>query len=120
MKTLLTLLALIFTVSTYTQTDTTLIEKRFNAAEYNIDQAGRLLEDAAGGFGRAWLFPFAGSLVTGVLIATTDKTSDGNIKLAVFTPALLGFIGGVWNFFSATGDMREAGYYLRKSKTKFK
>ncbi|NOS85214.1 MAG: hypothetical protein HOP31_08750 [Ignavibacteria bacterium] len=119
MKTLLLVLALTLTTNTIAQTDTSKIEKRFNDAEYNIDMAGRLMQDAAGGFSQAWFFGFVGSLTTGVLIATVDKTEDGNINPVVFIPGIIGFIGSVWNYFSATADLREAGYYLRKSKKKY-
>ena len=119
MKTLLILFTLLFAATTYSQSDTTILQKRFEAAEYNIDRAGGLLEDAANGFGRAWFFTFVGSLTSGVLIATLDKTEEGNINPVVFIPSIIGVIGGVWNFFSAAGDMREAGYYMRKSKKKY-
>lgn len=120
MKTLLTILFLFSALSIYSQTDTTLIEKRFNAAEYNIDMAGQLMQDAANNFNRAWLFGVMGSLTSGVLIAAMEKNENGGINPIAFVPATIGLIGGIWSFFSATGDMREAGYYMRKSKTKFK
>lgn len=118
MKTLFFLLMLSFTASVFTQTDTTLLEKRFNDAEYNIDQAGRCLEDAGAGFQRAWLFTFLGSLTSGILIATMDKTEDGNLNGVVFIPAVIGVVGGLWNFFSATGDLKDAGYFMKKSRKK--
>lgn len=115
MKSLIVILALLFASSIYSQTDTALT-KRFEAAEYNIDMAGRLLQDAAGGFNRAWLFGFMGSVTSGFLIATLDKTDEGNINGIAFLPAIAGWIGAVWNFFLATGDMREAGYFMKKSR----
>lgn len=117
MKSLLIILTITFTTNLFTQTDT-ILTKRFDAAEYNIDMAGRFLQDASGGFQRAWLFPFIGSLTTGILIATTDKNEENNIKFAVFAPAIIGFIGGIYNFFSATGDLKKAGYFLQKNNKK--
>lgn len=119
MKTLLVVLALTFTSILIAQTDTSIIEKRFNAAEYNIDMAGRLMQDAANGFNKAWFFGFVGSLTTGVLIATLDKTDEGNINGVAFIPGAIGLVGSIMSYFSATGDMREAGYYMRKSKRKY-
>lgn len=117
MKTLTVVLALLFTSILFSQSDTTL-QKRFETAEYNIDLAGRLLQDASGSFQRAWLFPFVGGITTGVLIATIDKTDSGNLNFVVFIPALLGTIGGIYNYFAATGSLDDAGYMLRKSKSK--
>ncbi|HAX49668.1 MAG TPA: hypothetical protein DCX92_11850 [Bacteroidetes bacterium] len=118
LKTLIAVSILFFTASVYTQTDTTILQKRFDAAEHNIDMAGSHFEDAANNFNKAWFFGFVGSLTTGVLIATLDKTSDGNINPVAFVPGLVGFIGSIWSYFTATGHMREAGYYMRKSKKK--
>lgn len=114
---ILIVILLLSCASNYAQTDTS-IQKRFNDAELNIDMAGRYLEDAAGGFNRAVLFPVLGNVLTVILAFTLEKTAEGNISPIVFVPSLLGLIGGVVSYLGATSDMSEAGYYLRKQKRK--